>query len=51
MKATIDCEVCGKLYEVNFEAGEQGSVVCPKCGSDNIFFRDVEFNNRKKGDD
>ena len=41
MKATIDCEICDKLYDIDED--DISSVVCPNCGNKNIFFRYVKF--------
>ena len=41
MKATIDCEICDKLYDIDED--DLPSAVCPKCGSEHIFFRNIEF--------
>jgi len=48
MKITIDCVACDELYDIVED--DLSSVVCPKCKSEHIFFRNIEWesNENKK---
>jgi Zn finger protein HypA/HybF involved in hydrogenase expression len=43
-KTKIECRKCGKICEVEtHELRDVIDVVCPKCGSEHIFIRDIHL--------
>lgn len=44
IKATIWCVKCEKTFDITLEwTYEIPNVSCPKCGNQNIFFRDLNI--------
>lgn len=43
-KALFQCELCNNHFYIEFkEVADLPNSVCPKCGNDNIFITDYEF--------